>query len=385
MRTKSMKNRYIIIISLFFILTVSQMSCEDKSTDPQRIDIPEQPQDIQDGWAISSMDDQQIDPEMIGQLSAAVQDGNFGEIHSMHIARHGHLVVDEYYREDHAQQDIHFLASVTKSIASILIGIAIRQGHILGIHQDIKDFFPQQSSHFDADPRKQSIKLWHLLTMSAGFHWQDGTGANPESDDYKVHITADDAADFILSKTLLHEPGTRFDYNGGCSILLSIIIKNMTGMHAQEYAAIHLFAPLGITDYHFQHIHDGHTDLNGGLSLRPRDLAKLGQLFLNDGRWNGQQIVTEEWINESVNDWIATDEVEHYGFQWWLRPLSNVQGHIPQSNDIFFASGFGGQKLFVIPYLDLIVVFMGSCVGYEITDNLATFALELYVIPSVYG
>lgn len=375
-----------VFIMFFLFLILSGLSCSDGPTDSiSEIEIPEAPKQMNDGWQVSTLDKQNINSETIGRLSSLVRNGEFGEIHSMHIVRHGLLVFDEYYKEDHSQERIHFLASVTKSIASTLIGVAINQGFIEGADQNIIDFFPQYANIINADPRKQSLKLCHLLTMTAGFEWIDGNGSMPESDDYKVHITAKDAVEYVLSKPIIHEPGTHFDYTGGCSILLSAIIEYTTGMSAEEFAETYLFTPLGITDFHFQHVHDGHTDLSGGLSLRPRDLAKIGQLFLNGGYLEENQIITEDWIAESARDWIATDDMEHYGFQWWLLPLNGLEGHTPHSNDIFFASGFGGQKLFVIPVLDMIIVFTGNCTNYEITDNSATLALYLYLIPSIMG
>jgi CubicO group peptidase (beta-lactamase class C family) len=371
-------------IFVLLVLIIYGLSCSDEPTNPvNQLEIPDIPQPLNDGWQVSTLAEQNMNSETIGRLSAFVRNGEFGEVHSMHIVRHGHLVFDEYYKKDHSADKTHFLASVTKSVASVLIGIAIKQGFIEGANQNIIDFFPEYVDIFNEDSQKQDLKLWHLLTMTAGFEWVDGNGSMPESDDYNVHITADNAVEYVLSKQIIYEPGTHFDYSGGCSILLSAIIGKTTGMSAEEFTDTYLFSPLGITEFHFQNVNDGHTDLIGGLSLKPRDLAKIGQLFLDGGYWKEQQIITEDWIIESTRDWIATDEWEHYGFQWWLLPLDGLKGHTLQSNDIFFASGFGGQKLYVINELDMVVVFTGSCTGYEITDNNAQFALYLYIIPSI--
>jgi CubicO group peptidase (beta-lactamase class C family) len=150
-------------------------------------------------------------------------------------------------------------------------------------------------------------------------------------------------------------------------------------MGTDEFVKEFLFDPLGIESVHWKSYSDKYTSVDGGLQMRARDLAKIGQIYLNEGKWGNQQILSEEWINSSVTPWIQADEQYYYGFQWWLEPLNNVSGIESEPNDIFLASGFGGQKLFVIPHLDLVVVFQGCChtnycpIGTEIVEQIILY------------
>ena len=173
--------------------------------------MPEIPAQTGDNWQVSSLDEQDINSGMIAELSAWIEQGEFGEIHSMQVARHGYLVFDEYYRSDHNTEFVHPLASVTKSVASVLIGIAIRLGYIGSIDQSIDNFFPDHQHIFESDPQKRDLTLYHLLTMSAGFEWSDGNGSVADSDEYIVHFTAEDVVEYSLSKPIIFEPGSQFN------------------------------------------------------------------------------------------------------------------------------------------------------------------------------
>lgn len=366
-----------ILLLIFF------QGCADNSTSNNEvIDPPSVPVVTNDGWEVSTPEEQGLDAETIAELNNDISNGEFGEIHSMHIARNGYLILDEYYWPDHSEEKLHNLASVSKSVLSVLIGIAIKEGYIQSIDQSIADFFPEYSQIFENDTNKKEIKLHNLLSMTAGLEWIDGH-ANQNGSDCSNMDNSEDAVEYILSRQVAAESGTQFHYCGGCSILLSAIIQSTTGLKADEFAEQYLFTPLGISNYECRHITDGHADFDGGLRLRPRDLAKIGQLYLNNGIWNGVEIVTAEWIETSTGVWSNPFGIEHYGFQWWLIPLSNIDGHEPQPNDIYFGSGFGGQKLFVIPNLNLVVVFTGNCTGYDVEDNQSIYALLLFIIPSI--
>jgi CubicO group peptidase (beta-lactamase class C family) len=160
----------------------------------------------------------------------------------------------------------------------------------------------------------------------------------------------------------MDDPGTIFHYNSGLSLMLSHILYNNTGMHVDEFAEVYLFNPLGIYYYHWDQVADGLTDTNGGLELSAYDLAKIGYLYVNGGKWKNQQIVAQRWINESTKPWIESQTIDdfnitsHFGFQWWLLPLEGLPGIIPQENDIYMAWGRYGQFVFAIPSLDMVVV-----------------------------
>ena len=138
--------------------------------------------------------------------------------------------------------------------------------------------------------------------------------------------------------------------------MLSSIIHKNTDMHADQFAERYLFEPLGISSYVWHHTDDGLTNTGSGLELCPRDLAKIGYLYINNGIWKTQQILSESWIYESTRAWIQVDDDLHYGFQWWLLPLAGIPDIVPQNNDIYWAAGLYGQTIFAIPTLSMVVV-----------------------------
>jgi CubicO group peptidase (beta-lactamase class C family) len=369
-----------------FTLCLLTFSCSHKTTTsaPEYI-LPEIPEQREDGWTVSSLEEQDMDPELIGQASWEIQNGDFEEIHGLLIIRHGKLVFEEYYWEDHNIDFLHNLNSITKSIASAAVGIAVDQGLILDINKKISDFFPEHADLINLDPQKREMELWHLLTMSAGFEWTAGVGFETFSDSYAM-MHSDDEIRFVLEKPIVTEPGAEFFYNDGLTMILDGIIRKVSGEGTDEFAQEFLFDPLGITSVHWKSYSDIYTSVDGGLQMRARDLAKIGQLYLDNGKWENQQIISEDWIKSSVTPWIQADADYYYGFQWWLEPLINVPGIDSQLNDIYLGSGFGGQKLLVIPRLDLVVVFQGCCHTNDCppaTEIVEQVILYNNIIPSI--
>ncbi|GGD63243.1 hypothetical protein GCM10010911_21280 [Paenibacillus nasutitermitis] len=235
--------------------------------------------------------------------------------------------------------------SLTKSILSALIGIAIGEGHIQNVKQPIADYFPALATA--ADPRKRSILVEHLLTMTPGLDWPDF-----DKPYWKMKRTPDWVS-FILNQPMAHTPGEAFTYNSGGSHLLSAILAKTTGESVYDYAKRHLFDKLGFTRPRWNSsagIHEG----GAGLHLRAQDMATFGQLFLQKGNWNGQQLVPAEWVANSTsihNPGLHQYEPPifgEYGYHWWVTPEDGtIPGH-------YFAKGYGGQYLFVMPELALV-------------------------------
>jgi CubicO group peptidase (beta-lactamase class C family) len=374
----------IVLIPAFLSLVVC--SCSEKSTEPESVTIVPNIPDLQnDGWPVSSLEEQGMNAELLGEVSWEIRNGDFEEVHGLLIIKNGNLVFEEYYWEGHNSDFLHNLNSVTKSIASVAVGIAVDQGLIADVHLKIVDFFPEYADLINLDPQKRNMELWHLLTMTAGFEWIDGVGFEPASDNHAMRHS-DNAIRFVLEKPIDTEPGAEFFYNGGVTMLLDGIIRNVSGLRTDEFAQKFLFEPLGITNYQWNSLSEGHTDVDGGLRLRARDLAKIGQVYLDQGMWGDQQIISEEWITSSVLPWMQVDEQYHYGFQWWLESLSDILVSDSQHNDVYLASGFGGQKLYVIPKLDIVVVFQGCChtndcpSGTEIVEQII---LHNYILQAI--
>jgi CubicO group peptidase (beta-lactamase class C family) len=238
------------------------------------------------------------------------------------------------------------------------VGAAAGRGLIQGAERPISDLFPEHADIFSAEPTKQNINLRHVLTMSAGLRWGQEPPSDPDNDSRRMR-RAPDAVRFILEQPLVSEPGSEFLYSGGCTTLLTAIVGKVSGMPAETFASDALFGPLGIESHIWNRINDSLVDGEGGLHLRGRDFLKLGQLVLQDGSWNGQQIVPAGWIQESVRAWMDTDQYgTRYGYQWWTYDLPRSDGTVEPAG-IVLASGYGGQKLFLVPTLDLAVVTFG--------------------------
>jgi CubicO group peptidase (beta-lactamase class C family) len=262
-------------------------------------------------------------------------------IYSLLVIRHGVIVFEQYY-QGHDAETLFDVRSVTKSFISALIGIALGEKNILNLDQTILSYFPEYKAN-NTDPRKAAITIKDLLTMQSGIAWD-------EDDAFESLYSSDNWIQYIFSRPMANHPGYVFNYNSGASHVLSELIQRVTGMGVLEFARQRLFSPLGI------HRVDWQTDPMGipfgfaGLSLTARDLAKLGLLYLRQGRWQETQILTPDYIHASTTAWSSGGfpEEAQYGYHWWVLPS--------ELHPAFFAAGYGGQYLWVVPNLDLIVV-----------------------------
>jgi CubicO group peptidase (beta-lactamase class C family) len=305
----------------------------------------------------SAAEDVGINSMLISRLIHDMQEGCFPNLHSLIIVKDSRIVVEEYFGQFDAKTK-HYTASVTKSVGSILIGIAIDRGLLPGLDDGILDMrlselFPEYQDILAADPRKADIRFRHILTMSAGFEWDEKTYPyNDQRNDWVRVRDASEPARLVLEQRVAQNPGKVFNYNGGLSMLLAYLIERETDMGAAAFAKRYLFDPLGISDYEWRDLTGGLIDFPGGLSMRPRDMAKIGQLCLNGGRWNGEVIVSKEWVTESTREHIINVDSPNYGFQWWCGKYY----YRDHSVYLYVASGHGGQKIFVVPDFNLVVV-----------------------------
>jgi CubicO group peptidase (beta-lactamase class C family) len=363
-----MKWRQSILTHILILLFLNNLliSCQDLSTTDREFEIPPIPQRFDDGLKVSSLADQGIDPDQIARLAWEIRNGDFDEIHSIVIVRNGYLVFEEYYEEGHDMDYLHRLASVTKSVISLVVGTAVQQGYITDHNQALYEFFPSEEQLFEDQAEKKRILLWHALSMSAGWRWKEGIGGDPSSDSYTMDHSPN-SVHFVLSRALKNKPGNKFVYNDGNTLLAAAAVSNMSGMDFEAYADSYLFQKLDIRNYTWEHQSDGFIRPGGGLHLTNRDMAKIGLLCLNKGIWNGEQILPENWMELSTREWIDTKQGHHYGFQWWLRPHAGMPGFLIEGNGNYFGSGYGGQKLFIIPDYNLVVASFGS--DYEVDTH----------------
>jgi len=282
-------------------------------------------------------------------------------VHAILVARRGRLVFERYFsgsdeingrRVRNVAFDadtLHNVKSVTKSVASLAVGIAMDRGLIGSIDAPIFSFFPELSDL--RTPEKDRIRLVDVLTMSLGLQWREAVPDNEDDNDEGRMHAAPDPCRYVLGLPMTAPAGQDFFYNTGALTLLSAILRKAVGRPLDEFARETLFEPLGIKRAEWSRV-KGDSDAGGGLRLRPRDMAKIGQLVLAGGRWNGGQVVSKAWIDSSMTPRLNATGLYFYGYLWWLgRSLFN-------GREIHWAAalGRGGQSIRIVPELDLVVV-----------------------------
>ena len=315
-----------------------------------------------EGWRTSTPEKQGIDSGKLLEMMKHIQKME-AHFDSISIVRNRHLVTDAYFFPFEKGLK-HIIHSSTKSITSALVGIAIDKGYIKSIDQPVIEFFPDKSFN-NLDDNKRAMTLKHLLMMASGIKCRDSW--KYEWVGLEQMKSSDDWVQFFLDLPMSETPGERFEYCNGASFILGAIIQKVTEMKLRDFADQYLFDPLGITDVSWKENPQGINIGWGQIWLNPHDMAKFGLLFLNKGHWNGKQVVSESWVDLSTQGHIKEDYFDQYGFQWRL-----------DNAGYYMAVGYGGQYIFVIPNKNMVVVFTGIHVGYEIFR--ANTLLKYYII-----
>jgi CubicO group peptidase (beta-lactamase class C family) len=314
-----------------------------------------------EGWQTATPEAQGMQSQKLVEMMAHVKKNEF-PIDSILIVRNGYLVLDAYFYPFSNEQK-HNIMSCTKSIVSALIGIAIDKGYLQNVKQPITDFFPDNA--FAADALKKSITLENLLMMASGLKCRDSYLYRHWG--FFDMRASNDWAQFVLDLPMEAAPGEKFEYCNGVSYLLSAIIQNTTKMKTFDFARTHLFEPLGITDVEWERSPQGIDVGYGAMWLKPHDMAKIGWLYLNKGRWGEKQVVPSAWVEDSTRGHINATLFDRYGYQWWV-----------DSSGYYMAVGHRGQRIFVVPDKNLVAVFTGSGGRSQFLKNM----LDFYIIPS---
>jgi CubicO group peptidase (beta-lactamase class C family) len=288
---------------------------------------------------------QQMDEAILNTLKKKLKNE---KIMSCLVLRNNNMVF-EFYKNNKIGPALQHINSCTKSIVGALIGICLKSGLISDINIPITEYFGDLIMR-QSDERKSQITLYHLLTMSAGFHWPEfGEWHYFSPMEYSKNILS-----YILDRELEANPGEKMNYNSGCSHLLSAIVQKVTGMSTEGFAKQYLFEPLGITESHWYRKQGVHLGANG-INFKSVDMLKFGYLFLKEGTVNGREIITKDWVRESVMPRYLTYEfIGHYGYQWWMSSVALDEDKVLP---FYFALGFGGQFIIIVPQYDMVVVF----------------------------
>lgn len=368
--------------------------------------IPEQ---ADDGWKTASLIDVGMRTEPLVRLMNNLLNRHDHFIHGIVLIKNSQLVFEEYFGGRDAvineetlkklvspggdietrdrpfdRATLHFQASVTKSLTSLLLGIALDRKLIRGVDEKLSTFFPEYSGFQSGE--KGNITLKHMLSMASGIPWSEKYPFNDSRNSLYQLVAADDPINYVLGLDLIAPPGRSFNYNSGTTVLLGEIIKRAAGTSVEKFAEKFLFSPLGITEFQMINLPKAKNMFfaSSGLYLRPRDMAKIGQLVLQEGLWDNQRIVSEKWVRESVQSSIllpSTNAFQYfadsYGYQWWL-------GHFSSKNlRAYAAAGHGDQFIFVLPETQMVVVLTGGDWNKRSPFLVYDFVINRYILSAL--
>jgi len=350
-----------------------------------------QPPEFQnDGWQVGHLTDHGFDESTITTLIKGIVSQEYPGINSISIVRNRTLLLYEDFRSELTQYDDWvgnrqlnrtIMHSTSKSFVSAMVGIAIEQGYIESVEVPFYDFFAYE--HYkNWDSRKQDMTLENVLTMQLGLRWDewDVPFGEPQNSLTNLVENNQDYVKALLDLPLDSTPGTEYAYNTVASIALGAAVENATAMKLEEFAETYLFQPMQISNAIWLKTPTDRINTGSGLFLQTRDMAKLGQLYLDQGVWQGSQLINPDWINNSLQrhvelNWEFTNG---YGFQWWLGEFSVNNDSFP----FYSTRGYGGQFIVVVPNYDLVIAFTAENYENDLYD-LPFKLVEEIIIPAI--
>ena len=339
-------------ISFLILMSIAGCNSDDQSTTVSTIpdegifeyNIPEQ---TQDGWQTATVTDVNIDQKIIEEMMLWINKGTYGHIDSIVIAKDGYLVHEGYFNGADRNK-LNDLRSVSKSIISTIVGIAIDAGYIASVDDKVMSLFPEYNLLDNWHERKSDISIRHLLTMSSGLACNDNNLVSPGREG--IMFESDDWLEHFLTLPSVREAGSEFAYCAGGVVGLAGVIENTTHMKGIEYADEALFKPLNINDYKWLKTNGDLLHPNG-LYLNSRDMAKIGQI-MSTGTWNDEVVLSKNWITQASSHQYLDADLDSLGFLWW-RYSSQFESI---EHDLFYAHGKGGKSIIVMPELDIVIV-----------------------------
>jgi CubicO group peptidase (beta-lactamase class C family) len=347
-------------------------------------------------WETATPEAVGLDGAKLAALTADMLAGKYSNIHSLLVVRHGKLALEQYFSGSDERRGqplgkvqfdaatLHDLRSISKSVTSVLFGIALANQAIAGVDTPVLDFFPEYKDL--RTPERLKIRLRDILSMTSGLKWDEDT--YPYGNPLNSETAMDAAADpyrYVLEQPITDEPGKTFRYSGGNTMVLAAVIERAVKMRLDKYAGQVLFGPLGIANYEWLKFPSGEPIAASGLRLLPRDIAKIGLLYLNHGAWQGKQLVAASWVEDSLATHAKVSDrpagLQRYGYQWWLGTAREGDANIPFAAGV----GYGGQRLLIVPSMDLVAVLTTGMYRNPQQGNIAFEILLDRVLPAVTG
>ncbi|WP_196139107.1 serine hydrolase [Aliikangiella sp. G2MR2-5] len=370
-----MLNKYSksLSILIFTILSGCDLVNSDVETIEKSRNHLSRPEKSNDGWNIGTLEGAGVNRQLMVDLVHDVNNGKFSGISSILLVKDGQLIVEEYFGEAKMNK-LHTMRSASKAVTSALVGIAIEQGYIESEEAKVLPYFPEYEGLIkNWDERKRRIKLKHILSMTSGIKGNEDA-MYPTNDWIK----------FYFDQPVSSTPGKEFSYATSGVVVLGSVITRTSGLRIPEFTNKYLFEPLGIHEYRWPITNSlgnqGLAMTGGGLKLKSRDMAKFGQLYLNNGIWEGQRIISRDWVEKSTTKQATSDyQDEDFGYLWRMIDR-NIKGTSVHS---FEAWGNGGQFIMVFPELKLVAVFTGENYGKFPEMEQPFKMIDRYILPAI--
>lgn len=381
-----------LLLLTFLAITLSACTQADS------VDVPETekafsyqiPESKDDGWLVGHLEDHQVNEQIITDLMVAISDNTYPGIDSITVVRNNTLLLHQDLRTELSQYDnwvgnedleSHVVHSISKSFVSALVGIAADQGYIADVKTPVLDFF-DYTEYQNWDPRKRAITLENVLSMQLGLEWDEWQYPFGDQRNSLTALTENhqDFVKALFDLPLIDSPGTQYRYNSVASISLGYVVEKSTGLPLETFAQQFLFEPLEIHQAGWFKTPDGVPDTSSGLFLKTRDLAKFGQLYLDGGAWNGVQIISNEWVEKSLqkSSDIEMNFTYGYGYQWWLGEFEYNERQI----QFYSSRGFGGQFIIIVPEHDLVVAFTSHNYDNGLAES-PFWLMENFILPAI--
>ena len=380
------KNRYKAIQYIVLLITLFVLLSCAVNNENRVVTYYSAPDQRADGWEVSTPGSEGMNIDILEELLGKIENNLYKNIHNFLIIKNGKLILDAFYKRgltivdsyvDNRDIELHAMMSVTKSLVSILVGIALEKHIISGTGDRVYSYFPEYKEFENWNKIKPEITIKNFLTMRHGLLWDETSYkySDPENTYYQMEQYSD-WVKFTLDREIISWPGEKFAYSTGASHTMEALISNASGLTFPQFVELYLFDQLGIKKSKWFKAPNGRAD---DVYLTGRSMAKLGQLILNKGSWNGKQIVSPEWIGESTENIVMVSENYGYGYFWW-RYAFNIDGN---SFKTILAWGYGGQFIFVFPDQQMVICFTSG----NYTNDLSTQPFEMirrYILPSIF-
>lgn len=386
---------------LFKCVVLLMLACSCQTYDTTALYKYQNPDSMGDGLEVASLEEVQISRRPIEAAVNRIQSGQYSEVHSMLIYKNGKLVLEEYFTGHDYQWDApghyatlrswdtdkpHYVHSVSKSVTSMLTGIAIDHGFIDHVQQSIFDYLPDYQ--YLKTENKEQITIEHLLTGTSGLQWAEWNAplSSVANDQVGIYYHEKGPVDFVLSRPLKRMPGTNFVYSGGNFEVLGVMLENASGMSFKKFSRKYLFDPLGLDSAQWAQVYlSGEVHAAGSLRITPREMVKIGACMLNQGSWKGKRILSEDWVKKSALPYPGNKGInipgepsgkQGYSYSWWTKTYYQGGRRI----QMYAAGGWGGQHIMVIPEVSMVVVFTGA--NYN-SRRPPYMILKKYILPAL--